>query len=143
MGHEHEDIRNLAASSVAMLARPGDGSFLPRVYPLLDDASVLVRMSAVEAIRAIADPVSVETLLALLPSEPRAVQRKIVLALGAIGDPVALPALQELERKVAALPDPSIPGGAVRGSDPRPSEIARLIREAIVRLETSPNAPNG
>lgn len=130
-----QDVLNSCTLGLSLIVDERDYPLLDRLYQLLEHESLLVRMSAIQAIGNIRHNASSDQLQEIFDTEEPAAKLEIIVALGKIGSTDSLPLLRSYQKTVDAM-DHSIPRkGGTRGSDPHPDVLDLAITEAITTLE--------
>lgn len=130
-----QDVLNSCTLGLSLIVDERDSPLLDRLYQLLEHESLLVRMSAIQAIGNIRHNASSAQLQKRFDVEEPAAKLEIIVALGKIGNTDSLPLLRSYQKTVDAM-DHSIPRkGGTRGSDPHPDVLDLAITEAITTLE--------
>ena len=132
---DDENVLNFCLSGLALMVDYRDEYLFDQILPLFNHESLLVRMSAAEALGNIRSKKALGVLMERFGKEAPAVQYEIVRALGKIGDEAALPLLRSYQKTVNSM-DHSIPrSGGIRGSNPHPDVVGLAVMEAITAIE--------
>lgn len=131
LGSEDEEVTNQCLSGLALMIGESEGHLFEQIAPYIYSNSLLVKMSAVDALGAIGGSKSERLLLDVFDDNELSVKAQIVLALSKVGSAESLPALKSFLLEIRKM-DYSVPRkGGVRGTPPHPAVLEHITLEAI------------
>jgi HEAT repeat protein len=127
-----DDLVNMVVSGLALMVDQRDVYLLDKLYGLVDSNTLLVKLSAIDAIGNIGSKQSAAILVERFDTEgENAVKAKIAEALGKLNNQIALPVLNKYLNEVNLM-DHSVPNrGGVRGSELHPMTLKAILENSI------------
>ena len=131
--------RDFALLSIAKIVDSTDESLLDYIYPMLNDKSILVRLSAYQVIEKIGSQKSLITLREQFSKEKPAVKLAIIKIFGKIGGDNEFKLLQSYLNEVNKMDFSGEIKGISRGDSPDAKIIQYQIIKAVTQIATRKN----
>lgn len=131
---DSQRLKDKALIAIAKIVDKNDTGILKYIYPLLNDKSLLVRLSAYEVLYSIGSKSSLEILKKHFANAKPAEKLSIIKIIGKIGTKNEIPLLNSYLKEIEKMDLNQEINSTVKGSDPHPKILQYEIYRAVARI---------